>query len=218
MISRVLSGFFLFVAITVSLVFNLLNSPGDGSTTPTTSDASRFVPLLCVLIVVGLYYFVQSTEELLPSGKISGYGRRFVAVCVDLYVVQSILLTGLVSIVPLVSWCTQFVAEGSTVQALVFLTAFLATLALGFSAGVFYFLYPLTKGQATLGNYLAGIVIAKDDHTRFTWSQAVLRTILGGIAFCGWPITLLLRRDRTGRLWYEEQTASASHEYCRSPK
>jgi len=70
---------------------------------------------------------------------------------------------------------------------------------------VFYFVLPLVRNHPSPGACIAGYQIVADDGIKLSAMDAVMRTLLGFIALCMWPLTPFLGRDRKkGKVWVDK--------------
>ncbi len=69
-----------------------------------------------------------------------------------------------------------------------------------------YYIFPLTRGRQTLGDYVFGILVVKEDgRSAFSFKEAFVRTMTAFKGLCGGPIWGW-KRDKQGRTWYDKET------------
>jgi len=83
----------------------------------------------------------------------------------------------------------------------------LSVVAINMLVLVLYFAYPLTRARPTIGCYLVGTILVRDDQlVRLPIREALARTVLEFLGLCSWPVMLFVGRDRHGQTWYDRAT------------
>jgi uncharacterized RDD family membrane protein YckC len=74
----------------------------------------------------------------------------------------------------------------------------------------FYFVYPLTRGKQTIGDYIMRIKVTPrfGNEGRFTWGAAIERVFYSAAGLMLWPYTVWKKLDRNGQTWYDRKTDS----------
>jgi uncharacterized RDD family membrane protein YckC len=164
--------------------------------------------LLVVLIVLFLFFNMPGVnrEEL----KKAGMRRRFFSIVLDSFL-SIFFFSATAGLIPMAlefartkEFAWQFERDYLTPSDKLFgLPLVLITM---FSIFM-YFAYPMSRGKQTIGEYVLGLkVVGADGVQQLSLKQAMFRTVLGYVALCAAPITLILGKDKQGRTWYDKVT------------
>ncbi len=175
------------------------------------SVSTHPVLMLWALIVVGTSCaFYRRQPQIAEIGSV-GLARRFLSFAIDFYL--TVFVEGsFMALVPLAfeakrtgRFAWSFVREYSvSTDPYVFVPLGLfAVLSLPVYIGL-----AMTKGWPSVGEFLTGILVrpTAGQLQNFNWSSVFRRMFWAGIGAGLWPYTLLRRRDKNGRTWYDRMS------------
>lgn len=102
------------------------------------------------------------------------------------------------------SWAWSFQRPSVTADVVLSLAAVLAVLA----GVVLWMAWPAARGRQSVGAYMMGIRLARADDARPSLGWAVRHVLMGLLALCAGPVTLLAGADAEGRYWNDRTARS----------
>ena len=211
---RQLRWFFL-AALAILFIAGLVSQPAEfGASQEWSNGKYRFAggtapwALLLSATILALYLLLASAERANLGPPLQGLVRRFFAFFVD-FLLAMFMIGPILGIVPmLVEWRrtglfrwtferdTPAVGDSFLTIALVLLASVLL---------IIYYSVPLVRDRPSPGSCILGYQTIADEGERITTRRAVLRTLLGFMALCSWPLLLFMGRDRNmGKFWVDK--------------
>jgi uncharacterized RDD family membrane protein YckC len=171
-----------------------------GGTTPWA------LAVAAVIIVFYLLLMYSPPDEL--AEPLPGVFRRFVAFWLD-FILAIFAIAPIIGLLPvLAEWhrtrVFAWTFERTTVAPSDGLLVTIGVL-LTFVGLVLYYAFPLIRRKPSPGSCIAGYQIVADEGNAITLRIAILRTLLGFGATCGWFLAPFMFRDRKqGKFWLDK--------------
>jgi hypothetical protein len=164
--------------------------------------------LAYALLVIGLYILLMYASPSDQGQTLPGVFRRFVAFWLDLMLAM-FALAPILGILPAITewrrtgvfaWNFERTTPAPGDMLLASISLVFCSVAL-----VLYYATPLIRHKPSPVGCIVGYQIIPDEGTTLTFRTAVLRTLLGFIAVCGWYLAPFVDRDRKkGKFWLDK--------------